>query len=551
MNGQLMKKLTLILSLLFVSAAFIHAQSVADMETKLNKPSTPKSERLTLSYQLAEKLMESNATKAADYAHRASLLASELKDNRREVGATFMSAEATFKKRKNPEAIARFERCYSLAKSYGYNDYALDALKKLSDISFKSGNYREAYRWSQESVTYLSGGTATAKRTTSTSDPYRNKIESQLQLAEADNRKLREELSRITGKSQLLESNYKETEVKLKEVKQETETELDKKDKALDRVSEQKERVDSLYKKRDLDYKSLSREQMESALTLKTQEKEIAEQKLKVSDAELGKKDSENLRNLFGLLAAFVLALAVLLYFRYRAKKKTANDLSAQNLLLDNERKRSDALLLNILPPAIANELRNKNKVAPRKHEQATVMFIDFKGFTTASERLTPEMLVEEIDYCFSNFDRIIGQFRIEKIKTIGDAYMCASGLSDMNASPSDMVKAGLEIQDFLQHLKAERLSRNLPYFEARVGIHTGPVVAGVVGTKKFAYDIWGDTVNIASRLEETCETGKVNVSETAYNLAKYEFDWEHRGKIAAKNKGMIDMYFVRAIKTY
>jgi adenylate cyclase len=546
-----MKKLTLILSLLFVSIAILHAQSVADMETKLNKPSTPKSERLTLSYQLAEKLIESNATKAADYAHRASLLASELKDNRREVGATYMSAEATFKRRKNPEAIARFERCYSLAKSYGYNDYAMDALKKLSDISFKSGNYREAYRWSQESVTYLSGGTATSKRTTSTSDPYRNKIESQLQAAEADNRKLREELSRITGKSQLLESNYKETEDKLKEVKQETETELDKKDKALDRVSEQKERVDSLYKKRDLDYKSLSREQVESALTLKTKEKEIAEQKLKVSDAELDKKDSENLRNLFGLLAAFVLALAVLLYFRYRAKKKTANDLSAQNLLLDNERKRSDTLLLNILPPAIANELRNKNKVAPRKHEQATVMFIDFKGFTMASERLSPEMLVEEIDYCFSNFDRIIGQFRIEKIKTIGDAYMCASGLSDMNASPSDMVKAGLEIQDFLQHLKAERLSRNLPYFEARIGIHTGPVVAGVVGTKKFAYDIWGDTVNIASRLEATCEPGKVNVSETSYLLAKYEFDWEHRGKIAAKNKGMIDMYFVKSIKTY
>jgi adenylate cyclase len=547
-----MKKLILILTLLCLPFAVLLAQSIADMETKLNKPATTKPERLNLSYQLAEKLMSSNATKAADYAHRASLLASELKDNRREVGATYMSAEATYKKRKNPEAIARFERCYTLAKSYGYNDYAMDALKQLSEISFKSGNYREAYRWSQESITYLSGGTATSKRASSvTNDPYRNKLETQLQTADADNRRLREELSRVTGKTQLLETNYKETEDKLKEVKQETESELTKKDKALDRVSEQKEIVDSLYKKVNLDFKSLSREQVESALTLKTKEKEITEQKLRLSEAEVGKKDSENLRNLFGLLSIFVLALAILLYFRYQAKKKTANDLSAQNLLLDNERKRSDTLLLNILPPAIANELRNKNKVAPRKHDQATVMFIDFKGFTTASERLSPEMLVEEIDYCFSNFDRIIGQYRIEKIKTIGDAYMCASGLSDMNASPSDMVKAGLEIQDFLQHLKAERMSRNLPFFEARVGIHTGPVVAGVVGTKKFAYDIWGDTVNIASRLEETCETGKVNVSETAYNLAKYEFDWQHRGKIAAKNKGMIDMYFVNSIKTY
>jgi class 3 adenylate cyclase len=167
------------------------------------------------------------------------------------------------------------------------------------------------------------------------------------------------------------------------------------------------------------------------------------------------------------------------------------------------------------------------------------------------AERLSPEMLVEELDYCFSNFDKIISKYRIEKIKTVGDAYICASGLSDMNASPSDMVKAALEIQDFLLHLKAERQSQALPYFEARVGIHTGPVVAGVVGAKKFAYDIWGDTVNIAARMEETCEPGRVNVSEDTYWLAKYEFEWHTRGKIAAKNKGQMDMYYVTAVKTY
>ena len=152
------------------------------------------------------------------------------------------------------------------------------------------------------------------------------------------------------------------------------------------------------------------------------------------------------------------------------------------------------------------------------------------------------------MDYCFSTFDRIISQYRIEKIKTVGDAYICASGLSDQNASPSDMVKAALEIQDFLQHLKAERQARNLPFFEARVGIHTGPVVAGVVGKKKFAYDIWGDTVNVAARMEEACPPGRVNVSEAAHWLAKYEFEWESRGKIAAKNKGLMEMYFVTAI---
>ncbi|HNE30485.1 MAG TPA: adenylate/guanylate cyclase domain-containing protein, partial [Saprospiraceae bacterium] len=190
-------------------------------------------------------------------------------------------------------------------------------------------------------------------------------------------------------------------------------------------------------------------------------------------------------------------------------------------------------------------------KVAARQYDQATVMFIDFTGFTGVAERLAPENLVEELDYCFSNFDRIISQYRIEKIKTVGDAYICASGLSDMNASPSDMVKAALEIQDFLLHHKAERQSHGLPYFEARVGIHTGPVVAGVVGKKKFAYDIWGDTVNIAARMEESCDPGRVNVSEATFWPSKYEFEWLHRGKIAAKNKAAMDMYYVTGIKQF
>ena len=154
--------------------------------------------------------------------------------------------------------------------------------------------------------------------------------------------------------------------------------------------------------------------------------------------------------------------------------------------------------------------------------------------------------MVEELNKCFKAFDFIIQNYPdVEKIKTIGDAYMCASGLTSKKTYPFNIIKAALEMQEFLQESKLENKRLGKPAFEARIGIHTGPVVAGVVGVKKFAYDIWGDTVNVASRMEEKAEVGKVNISETTYRLVKYKFDCEYRGKVDAKNKGLIDMYYV------
>ncbi|MEI7801950.1 MAG: adenylate/guanylate cyclase domain-containing protein [Bacteroidota bacterium] len=213
---------------------------------------------------------------------------------------------------------------------------------------------------------------------------------------------------------------------------------------------------------------------------------------------------------------------------------------------ISKEKKRSDELLLNILPEETAEELKQTGAAKAKSFDLVTVMFTDFKNFTQASEKLSAEELVEEINYCFSEFDRIITKHGIEKIKTIGDAYMCVSGLPATNSThPEDVIKAGLEMQAFIAKNKAERQARNQIFFELRLGIHTGPVVAGIVGIKKFAYDIWGDTVNTASRMESSGETGKVNISGTTYDLVKDKFKCAHRGKIAAKNKGDIDMYFV------
>lgn len=526
-----------------LGGSLLHAQSVSELEARL-KRSGSKSEKMTLSYQIAEKLLAANPAKASDYAEQASNLATELGDKRREADAAYMSADGQYRARKYAEAANRFQRAWNAARNYGFREVALSSTEKLQDIALKQNDYREALKWSREAVNYLKEAGGGVR---SGGDAVR-RLENQLAAAEADNRSLREKIAQLTGQSQVLETTYQS---QLKETQEKTQQELTLKEATINQIAQEKQRADSLIRTKVNQLKNLTEEQMVDSIVRAQQEREIQISKRRLAEAELAQQKSESLRNVIALVAGFILLLAVLFYFRFRAKKRAANQLSQKNTLIEEERKRSDNLLLNILPPAIAEELKTRNKVAARKYEQATVMFSDFIGFTNVAERLSPESLVEELDYCFSNFDRIIEKYRIEKIKTVGDAYFCASGLSDMNASPSDMVKAALEIQDFLLHLKAERLNQGLPYFEARVGIHTGPVVAGVVGAKKFAYDIWGDTVNIAARMEEACEPGRVNVSEDTHLLAKYEFEWQYRGKIAAKNKGMMDMYYVTSVKSY
>jgi len=212
-------------------------------------------------------------------------------------------------------------------------------------------------------------------------------------------------------------------------------------------------------------------------------------------------------------------------------------------------KQRSDELLLNILPAEVAEELKYKGSADAKQFDEVTVMFTDFKGFTQISEKLTPTELVSEIHTCFKAFDNIITKYNIEKIKTIGDAYMCAGGLPVTNTTNAvDVVNAAMEIQQFMQQHLQQRQKENKPLFEIRIGVHTGSVVAGIVGVKKFAYDIWGDTVNIASRMESSGEAGKVNISGSTYELVKDKFTCIHRGKILAKNKGEIDMYFVETV---
>ena len=243
-----------------------------------------------------------------------------------------------------------------------------------------------------------------------------------------------------------------------------------------------------------------------------------------------------------------------------RAKKKANRELASANQelaakneeiesqkeIIEKEKERSEALLLNILPKEIAEELKHNPNLPPRSYDQVSVIFTDFKGFTQAAEQLTPEELIDELAECFSEFDSICEKWNLERIKTMGDAYMCAGGVPTTNyTNPVDAVNAAMEMQEVIEQLKQKKILQGRPYFEMRLGIHTGPVVAGVVGKKRFAYDIWGDTVNLAARMESSGEVGRVNISEYTYSLVRDYFFCSYRGKIEAKNKGEVDMYFV------
>lgn len=287
---------------------------------------------------------------------------------------------------------------------------------------------------------------------------------------------------------------------------------------------------------------SVSSEQVQQRVTQMSGQYDF-EQKLKAQEAEQRLKDKltekeierqKLISNLMFLGVLFVGGFAFV-FFRQRTR-------------ISREKDRSDKLLLNILPEEIAEELKEKGKAEARNFKQVSILFTDFVQFTETSEMLSPKELVAEINVYFEAFDRIMDEYDIEKIKTIGDAYMAASGLpSPSSDSAKKTVLAALKMQQFIIMRKAKNKELGKPDFNMRVGIHTGPVVAGIVGVKKFQYDIWGDTVNTASRMESHGAPGKVNISDDTYKIIKNEsgFSFESRGKIEVKGKGQMQMWFV------
>lgn len=487
---------------------------------------------------------QGNTSEAIDYFDQAAKYSANVKDYEN-LGKVYASLAEIYKKQKNyDKAVFNYKKA---AKSYDW----------LGDKK-KSALYHYL-----EGVIYADMGKNDAAievfKTTLRAANSANASQLVLQITT--------DLSKIYAKTGDVENSnlYKEIKEEIKDQAQDVMALEEQKDELLvDSASITKAELEEKKKVAE----SISEQQKVKTLSIE----ELLEKSTFKSDS-LGRLHTETLaardadKKLFtyiiGGVAFFAIILIIFIVLQSRtvkAKKKANKELASANYelaakneeieqqkeMIEREKERSEALLLNILPKEIAEELKNNVEVKPRSYDQVTVIFTDFKGFTQAAEKLTPEELIDELAECFSEFDNICERWNLERIKTIGDAYMCAGGVPTPNyTNPVDAINAAMEMQEVIEQLKQKKILQGKPFFEMRLGVHTGAVVAGVVGKKRFAYDIWGDAVNLAARMESSGEVGRVNISEYTYSLVRDYFFCSYRGKIEAKNKGEVDMYFV------
>ncbi len=448
-------------------------------------------------------------------------------------------------KRNNNKAFDAFEESNKLAKDPSLRK---DNLLKMKDLAVQLGRNKELENIERELAVIRGEAPPTALSNDSKGGLFNKKkraMQQKLLEAERETENLAGAVSELSEEQKAL----KIQQDKLRQQQSALQTLVLKKEEAIQNMTEQQMRQQLIFAEQERLLDSLTFSSIIDSMQLSQTESVVKQQEAELREKEAEIQLRKSQRNLLIAVAGFGLLLTLGLFHRFHTMRTHNAVLSEKNKVIEAERKRSEELLLNILPVAVANELKNNGSAQAKHYEEATVLFTDFKGFSAISKLMTPDALVQALDYAFRNFDRIIGKYGLEKIKTIGDAYMCAGGLPGKDgSSPVQVVRAALEIQQFLRDWNIERVGRGEPAFEARIGIHTGPLVAGVVGSKKFAYDIWGDTVNVASRMETNSEAGRVNISAATFKFVKDTFNCEYRGKVPAKNVGEVEMYFVEDV---
>ncbi len=464
-----------------------------------------------------------NYDKAADWGDEAADFAKRLRLNELRAIALNRQGKAMVLGGKR-KAAGKFELSLEVLRSLPNGDKALamDNLENLRQIATRSGRQKDLAEVEAQ-ISRLNGASVAALPPSLAAQPPITRAELREEI-----KNLQQEIVRQQAKSTGAVTNTADFERRNKELQ----AELAAREAQIDQMTEEQMKTSILL--------------MQQRFMLDSVVYRNSLDSLSVENWNLALREAESNRKFYIAAIAALLLLAGGSLFSFIRARQYGKVLEGKNKTIREEQERSENLLLNILPSLVADELKQKGSTNARYFEDVSVLFADFVGFSKISEQLKPQELVTELDTAFRAFDEIVARYGLEKIKTIGDAYMCAGGLPNGGGSQlRDMVNAAREMQGWLKVWNAEREAKGQPRFDARIGIHRGPVVAGVVGSKKFAFDIWGDTVNIAARVEQAGEGGKINISGDAYELLKSFVPCQYRGKISAKNKGEIDMYYV------
>lgn len=491
-------------------------------------------------------------TQAIDYTQKTIHIFSELNDKKGIAYGYIRFGEIYQKQERYKKALEVFQKSLEIRKEIGEKDMIEASINRLGIIYEALKNYKEAKKYFKEGLK-LSEETGDIKSTASNlnglahiyhregkSEKASKLAKKALKIAQKNgNKPIIKSTSEILTEIYIKTKNYQEAYFYQNIVLQYKDS-LISEDK---RKAIQGLELRNALKQKDMEKAQLAREQ---ALNKKI----ISRQAWAIGLIVVG----------LGLL----ISLALVLLRSNRQKQKTnqllldkseeikqqSEEIRQQSEILEKERQKSDELLLNILPYQVAQELKSLGTSKVKSYKIASILFTDFKGFTDLASKMSEDTLIEELNECFKGFDKIIKEHKIEKIKTIGDAYMCAGGLPEANESnPIDTVLAGLQMQEFMQERKKAKEKQGENYWACRLGINTGEVRAGVIGTSKFAYDVWGDPVNIASRMESGGEINKVNISYNTYQYIKDYFECEFRGEIEVKNGLILKMFFVNRLK--
>jgi class 3 adenylate cyclase/tetratricopeptide (TPR) repeat protein len=500
--------------------------------------------------------------KALEYTLRSLQMAEKLSDTLRMITA-LTNVGAIYHNKKDPAALNYLLKAVPLAESSGNKDAYVVITGNIGEIYFDNDNNTKAVEYYQKSIKSSENNSATAFAYNGIGKVYLKEVH--FDLALENHNKALAIAEKEDDKFQVVRSLRGLADVYEKQNKTSLAIEYyNKAKKIAELMDDVKVELKDLYKEmasaysktkdfsNAFSYQSLYSDIKDSLYTTDIKKKlnqlqfdfELSKKEGEIVLQEARIKSEKQARTGVTIGLGLLLIIAFIIYRNYLQKAKV-------NKILDKQKDQIENLLLNILPKEVASELQTSGKSKPRHFEEVSVLFTDFKGFTSIADKLSPEEVVEELNECFMSFDSIMEKHDLEKIKTIGDAYMCAGNLPSPDPDHAyKIIKAGMEIQGFMEEYNVRRSEKGLETWEIRIGVHIGPVVAGVVGKKKYAYDIWGSTVNIASRMESNGTPGRVNISAHTYEIIKNRFECSHRGKIFAKNLGELDMYFVEYEKS-